>query len=116
MAQPVCPSFGIPGAFPHLRFGRYALSVVCGIDDVADLHALIADMAVMIGDHAEATIGLGIGLVWTGWFQKRIAHDNLVEVLRRLHDRARNATTRLADRSRSSKRQGACLGPATWSE
>jgi hypothetical protein len=61
MAQPVCPSFGIPGAFPHLRFGRYALSVVCGIDDVADLHALIADMAVMIGDHAEATIGLGIG-------------------------------------------------------
>ena len=43
------------------RLGRYAPSVVCGIDDVADLHALIADMAVMIGDHAEATIGLGIG-------------------------------------------------------
>src|SRR5258708_31998517 len=43
------------------RLGRDALRVESGVDDVADGPPLIADVAVMIIDHPEAAVGLGIG-------------------------------------------------------
>jgi hypothetical protein len=43
------------------RVGRDALLVESGINDLADGHPLIADIAVMIIDRAEPTVGLGIG-------------------------------------------------------
>ena len=43
------------------RLGRDALPLASGMDDIADGHALIADVAIMIVDKPKTTIGLRIG-------------------------------------------------------
>jgi hypothetical protein len=48
--------------FEHRRdcLGADAFPAACGIDEIANGHALIADVAIMVVDHTEAAIGRSV--------------------------------------------------------